>query len=494
MEFFEKSVAVRLKTHLDKYLVAGDDQVTVRQSRSAAGTRRARWLVDHVDSNSHVIRLKSCYGNYLTASRTPFLLGMTGKKVLLTSPENAKDLAIEWQPVRDGFQVKLKTSAGTFLRANGATMPWRNTVTHDTDLTHNWILFDVEPVEIPEDEELNDYLSMVTSFSSVSDEISGLEFDSPVSVHSSGFSPRTPILSIKKRRETTTASVMDFFHNAKAIRLKNHHNKYLYADEDQESVTQDRNGASKNNRWTVEFVDDQIIRLKSCYNKYLTASNQPFLLGMTGRKVLQTQPSRLDSSVEWEPIREGSQVKLRTRYGQYLRANGGVPPWRNSVTHDIPHRTATLEWILWDVDVVDIVVQSPAPRPPTPLFHLSEDSFTSTDSSSPTTNFPTFSPQEPSPATAKMVEGRAIYYHVVSDDFGEMDENAQGFCINFKGNDVSELTRKLEEETGLTDITVCTRNPLNGNLFPLRLQLPPNNVNMRVVVVQNSSSQSQDEA
>ncbi|KAD2804762.1 hypothetical protein E3N88_38139 [Mikania micrantha] len=198
MEFFEKSVAVRLKTHLDKYLVAGDDQVTVRQSRSAAGTRRARWLVDHVDSNSHVIRLKSCYGNYLTASRTPFLLGMTGKKVLLTSPENTKDLAIEWQPVRDGFQVKLKTSAGTFLRANGATMPWRNTVTHDTDFTHNWILFDVEPVEIPEDEELNDYLSMVTSFSSVSDEISGLEFDSPVSVHSSGFSPRTPILSIKK--------------------------------------------------------------------------------------------------------------------------------------------------------------------------------------------------------------------------------------------------------------------------------------------------------
>ncbi|KAI3730955.1 hypothetical protein L1987_62136 [Smallanthus sonchifolius] len=294
---------------------------------------------------------------------------------------------------------------------------------------------------------------------------------------------------------------MDFFHNAKAVRLKNHHNKYLYADEDEESVSQDRNGASKNNRWTVEFVtdtqDDDVtfIRLKSCFNKYLTASNQPFLLGMTGRKVLQTVPRRIDSSVEWEPIRYGNQVKLRTRYGQYLRANGGLPPWRNSVTHDVPHRTATQEWILWDVDVVDIVVQSPAPVPPPPLVHHS-DSFTSTESSSPTTNwskYPTFSRQEYSDSSpaAKIEEGRAIYYHVVSDDFGEMDENAQGFCINFKGKDVNELTRKLEEETGLKNITVCTRSPLNGNLYPLRLQLPPNNVTMKVVVVHNSTSSSQ---
>ncbi|KAI3730954.1 hypothetical protein L1987_62135 [Smallanthus sonchifolius] len=198
MEFFDKSVAVRLKTHLDKYLVADADQATVRQSLSAAGTRRARWLIEHVDSNSHVIRLKSCYGKYLTASHTPFFLGMTGKKVFQTLPENAKDLSIEWQPVRDGFQVKLKTSGGTYLRANGATLPWRNSVTHDTSFTNNWILFDVEAVDIPEDEELNDYLSMVSSFSSVSDEISGLELGSPVSIHSVSFSPRSPMLSMKK--------------------------------------------------------------------------------------------------------------------------------------------------------------------------------------------------------------------------------------------------------------------------------------------------------
>ncbi|GJR60986.1 actin cross-linking protein [Tanacetum coccineum] len=462
-------------------------------------------------------------------------MGMTGKKVIQT--ENAKnnnELAIEWQPVRDGFQVKLKACCdGTYLRANGAMPPWRNTITHDSGSgTHNnWILFDVEAVDVPDDEEFNDYVSMVSSFSSVSDELSVLEFgagDSPSSLPAKQYSsysfssPRwSPMFSFNKQRvrsfqqetRTTTTTrargVMDLFRNAKAVRLKNNHNKYLHAEDDEESVSQDRNGSSKNNRWTVEFVQDStddnitIIRLKSCYNKYLTASNQPFLLGMTGRKVLQTVPRRLDSSVEWEPIREGNQVKLRTRYGQYLRANGGLPPWRNSVTHDVPHRTATQEWVLWDVDVVDIVLHSPAPRPPPPLVYqsthdnLNDDSFTSSETSSSPTPFSRQQSSDShhdtsSSSPPKFEGGRAIYYHVVSEDFGEMDENAQGFCITFKGNNVDDLTRKLEEETGLNDITVCTRSPLNGKLYPLRLQLPPNNVTMKVVVVQNNMEDAID--
>lgn len=182
---------------------------------------------------------------------------------------------------------------------------------------------------------------------------------------------------------------MDLFKNAKAVRLRSHHNKYLTADEDEESVNQDRNGSSKAARWTVEFLppdnetNHNIIRLKSCYNKYLTASNQPFLLGMTGRKVLQTLPRRLDSSVEWEPIRDGhGQVKLRTRYGQFLRANGGLPPWRNSVTHDIPSRTATQEWIFWNVDVVEIVPHSPIGKPPPRLIPQDDSLVPSSDSTS----------------------------------------------------------------------------------------------------------------
>lgn len=142
--------------------------------------------------------------------------------------------------------------------------------------------------------------------------------------------------------------------------MRNSHNKYLTADDDEETITQNRNGSTKNARWIVEPVRDSfhVIRLKSCYGKYLTASNERFLLGATGKKVIQLKLSRPDSSVEWEPLREGSKIKLRTRTGNFLRANGGLPPWRNSVTHDVPHLSATQDSISWDVDVVEILTDS----------------------------------------------------------------------------------------------------------------------------------------
>lgn len=86
----------------------------------------------------------------------------------------------------------------------------------------------------------------------------------------------------------------------------------------------------------------------------------------------------------------------------------------------------------------------------------------------------------------KLVDGRLIYYHV-TDEFGEIDEGAEGLCITFKGNSVEDLKKRLEEETGLEDITVCTRSALNGKLYPLRLQLPPNNANMNVIILPSSS-------
>lgn len=183
---------------------------------------------------------------------------------------------------------------------------------------------------------------------------------------------------------------MDHFHRAKTVRLRSNHDKYLTAEEDEETVTQDRDGAAKAARWTVELLENanNVIRLKSCYGKYLTASNQPFLLGMTGQKVVQSLPRRLDSSVEWEPVRDGNQVKLRTRYGQFLRANGGLPPWRNSVTHDIPHRTSSQDWILWDVHVVDIlVIHSPVPKLPPQSYSPAPESSPSSPVSSKSSSF-----------------------------------------------------------------------------------------------------------
>jgi hypothetical protein len=156
---------------------------------------------------------------------------------------------------------------------------------------------------------------------------------------------------------------MELFERAKTVRLRSHHDKYLYADEDESRVTQDRNASSLNARWQVEPVPHSpgVLRLRSRYGRYLSASNEPFLLGATGRKVTQTLPHRLDSSVEWVPDHDagaGGAVRLRTRYGNFLRANAGLPPWRNSVTHDVPHRHAG--WVLWDVEVLQVL---PPPGP-----------------------------------------------------------------------------------------------------------------------------------
>ncbi|XP_059670261.1 uncharacterized protein LOC132315863 [Cornus florida] len=365
MEFFNKAKAVRLRSHLDKYLVADEDEETVRQSRNSS-THKARWTVEMVEGKSHVIRLKSCNGKYLTALDEDFLLGWTGKKVLQTIPATMKDGSIEWEPIKEGSLVKLRTKGGgKFLRANWGTPPWRNSVTHDvpyTTATQDWVLWEVEMVEmstlnsydsLSSHESLSSCVSPALSFSSALDDVAGINTRSPsmdcgASKHASG-----------------RQNGMEFFDKAKAVKLQSHLGKYLLANEDEETVRQSRNGAtSRNARWTVEFIEgkNNAIRLKSCHGKYLTATDEPFLLGLTGKKVLQTIPAtKMNNAIEWEPIKEGFKVKLRSRDGKFLRANGGTPPWRNSITHDVPNRTATQDWVLWGVDVVDISVSESEP-------------------------------------------------------------------------------------------------------------------------------------
>ncbi|PIN20646.1 hypothetical protein CDL12_06664 [Handroanthus impetiginosus] len=147
---------------------------------------------------------------------------------------------------------------------------------------------------------------------------------------------------------------MDIFLKAKTIRLISHKDKYLKAEEDRVTISLSRDGSAKNTIWIVEFVEGKdCIQLKSCFGTYLTASSLPFLPGVTGKKVIQTWPSQCDSATEWEPLRDGMQVRMRSLWGNFLRPNGGLPPWRNSITHDVPHRRKTHDKLLWDVEVVE---------------------------------------------------------------------------------------------------------------------------------------------
>ncbi|KAI3894291.1 hypothetical protein MKX03_001838 [Papaver bracteatum] len=512
MEFFRKAKAVRLRSHLDKYLVSDENKENIRQSRRQKSSSKSKWFVEFVEDNSQAIHLKNIYGNYLTASDKPFLLGMTGKKVLQAESKNKFDLSIQWFPIRDGFQVKLKSFEGKFLRANGATPPWRNTVTtdiiSDNSATKDWVLFDIETVDGDENDlgsNFSDLQSQLSSLSSFSEDF----IDSPKSPWSTMATPKL----------SSSQFGMELFHNAKAVRLRSHHEKYLIAEEDEETVTQDRNGSTKTARWVIEFIDGgDFIRLKSCYGKYLTASNDPFLLGMTGRKVTQSLPRRLDSSIEWEPIRDGYQIKLKTRHGNFLRANGSVPPWRNSVTHDIPKRSKSQELLLWDVDILEIQV---LPKPiqsvsviPKQENHQQQQQHQNHDDDVMPSQQPPDSPPSPVKSPPKVSrlessdssvsssasvhvksEGRMIYFRIANedgDDIEEEEEEEEEGSFTFKGNGVEELTLRLEEETGLEDIMVCTRSVLNGKLYPMRLHLPPNNATMHVVVVQASSKTARD--
>ncbi|XP_028214959.1 uncharacterized protein LOC114397021 [Glycine soja] len=50
------------------------------------------------------------------------------------------DWKLEWEPITDGFHMKLRSWCGKYLRGNSGMASWRNSV------THNWILCDLEPV------------------------------------------------------------------------------------------------------------------------------------------------------------------------------------------------------------------------------------------------------------------------------------------------------------------------------------------------------------
>ncbi|XP_024015303.1 LOW QUALITY PROTEIN: uncharacterized protein LOC18024078 [Eutrema salsugineum] len=260
---------------------------------------------------------------------------------------------------------------------------------------------------------------------------------------------------------------MEIFKKAAIVRLRSHNEKNVIADEDQESVHQDRRGTTKNTRWTVEIIPgSNVIRLQSCYGKYLTATNIHFLLGATGKKVLQTLPEKLDSSAEWEPILSdnGIHVRFKSRYGEYLRANKGLPPWRNSITHDIPsRRTVTQDWILWSVDVLQIRV-------------IEDDS----DSSHTSSTFSRIQSGDSFTVTLPLKsEGRLIYYEI-GDDCGNINNDRGKKSLIFHGSELTELKKKLEEETGIEDVMVCSRNPLTEKLCPLQLHLPPNNATMHI--------------
>lgn len=209
---------------------------------------------------------------------------------------------------------------------------------------------------------------------------------------------------------------MELLRCANLVKLRSgHHDQCLWQDDVHLCVAQKRDQVNpaqldKALLWKVELVnhpgdDDHdvegntapiAIRLQSQNGLYLKASERRFLLGATGRKVTQEAIlSRVDASCEWEAASEvindiagcstaggvgdgdgrSRFVKLRSkRYGTFLRANGGLPPYRNTVTHDVPWLGITQDSIIWEVEVVDFRIKKLASSilPPLRIVHVSQ--------------------------------------------------------------------------------------------------------------------------
>lgn len=83
-------------------------------------------------------------------------------------------------------------------------------------------------------------------------------------------------------------------------------------------------------------------------------------------------------------------------------------------------------------------------------------------------------------------EGRLIYYNVVEKDIDASDI-IEGPSFRFKGKGLEELKETLAKKSGIKEFSLCSRNALNGKLYPIKLQLPPNNASMHVFLVPEAS-------
>ncbi|KAL5721696.1 hypothetical protein ACHQM5_005309 [Ranunculus cassubicifolius] len=136
---------------------------------------------------------------------------------------------------------------------------------------------------------------------------------------------------------------MEFFNNAKTVRLKAHNGKYLLARDDGETVRQDRDGSGSRACWGVEFdTSKSYVLLKSCFGRYLTASEEQDLHGF-----IVTQSLGSGDEIYWKPLKDGSKVYFKAYVGFYLRANGGIPPWKNTVSHaETETVTEQFQWVV----------------------------------------------------------------------------------------------------------------------------------------------------
>ncbi|WVZ99167.1 hypothetical protein U9M48_044504 [Paspalum notatum var. saurae] len=309
---------------------------------------------------------------------------------------------------------------------------------------------------------------------------------------------------------------MEFFENARSVRLKSHLGTYLCAADDAEAVSHGYRRNSRGTVWAVEPAGDEYVRLQGHRGLYLGAADPAAALDAAtpSCRVVQGLPSTPnDSAFLWTPRwdqgrkRGAGCLTLSGPLGRVLRASFGETPRDNAVTLDFEVGPEESTW------VVEAVPAEQAARPP-PCRAQSCDArleaaaaMSDTASSAfvrlysakvrgPDFCFVSFNLmlpesktklEEPPPVDEPlhMPARRTIFHNIAREDGGvdDFDEGTWRY-FTFHEQSLAALHRRLQEETKHKDFLICRRSGGDSpKLFPVILDLPPGNSEMEFVLV-----------
>ncbi|PUZ65295.1 hypothetical protein GQ55_3G212400 [Panicum hallii var. hallii] len=292
---------------------------------------------------------------------------------------------------------------------------------------------------------------------------------------------------------------MEFFENARLVRLKSHLGTYLCAADDAEAVSHGYRRNSRGTVWAVELAGDEYVRLQCQRGLYLGAADTAAALDAAtpSCRVVQGLPSTPnDSAFLWTPRREEGErgagcLTLSGPLGRLLRASFWETPRDNTVTLDFEVGPEESTW------VVEVVPAEQA-APPSPCRAQSCDARLEAAAATLDTASSAFvrlysakeskTKLEEPPSIEEplhMPARRTIFHNTAREDGGvdDFDEGTWRY-FTFDEQSLVALRRRLQQETKYKDFVICRRSGGDApRLFPVVLDLPPGNNEMEFVLV-----------
>ncbi|CAL4902370.1 unnamed protein product [Urochloa decumbens] len=299
---------------------------------------------------------------------------------------------------------------------------------------------------------------------------------------------------------------MEFFENARSVRLKSHLGTYLCAADDAEAVSHGYRCNSRGTVWAVEpAAGDEYVRLQGPRGLYLGAADPAAALDAAtpSCRVVQGLPSTPnDSTFLWTPRRpeEGERraagrLTLSGPLGRLLRASFGETPRDNAVTLDFEVGPEESTWVVEAVPA-EQAAAAPPPLPPCRAqscdARLEAAAVTSDTASSAFVRLYSVKESKTKLEEPPLIEEplrmparRTIFHNTAREDGGvdDFDEGTWRY-FTFDEQSLAALRRRLQEETKHRDFVICRRSDgAAPGLFPVVLDLPPGNNEMEFVLV-----------